>query len=143
MTINWHDKAVQDRLLTAVIASLDNKINVAEIARLYGGDMTYHAVENYLRKFRREAKDMKGDAAGRDGPVPSPARPRTKKASDVTPKKAGVKTGRVTKKQTPTTKVKTEALDEDDLLAGGDKVGGIGAYTDAGEGEDYDFGVEV
>ncbi|KAH7087725.1 hypothetical protein FB567DRAFT_628638 [Paraphoma chrysanthemicola] len=143
MTINWQDKNVQDRLLIAVIASVDNKISVAEIARLYGGDMTYNAVENYLRKFRREAKDMKDDAAGRDGPAPSPARPRTKKASNVTPKKPGVKTGRVTKKQTPTTKVKTEAFDEEDLLAGGDKDGGIGAYAGAGEAEYDGYGEEV
>jgi hypothetical protein len=48
--------------------------------------MTYNAVENYLRKFRKEAKTMKAAAEGREAPVPSPARPRTKKAS---PTKAG------------------------------------------------------
>jgi hypothetical protein len=63
---------------------------VAEIARLYGGDMTYNAVENYLRKFRKEAKDMKAQAADREGPAPSPARPKTKKASTVSPTKAGM-----------------------------------------------------
>jgi hypothetical protein len=106
MTIDWKDKAVQDRLLTAVIASMDNKVrmsgcllsrlllnyyqvNIAEIARLYGQDMTYYALENYLRKVRKDAKDMKIAAADRDLPAPSPARPRTKKASSVSPVKAG------------------------------------------------------
>lgn len=106
MPINWQDKAVQDRLLTAVIASVDNKvrkpenalkdfplihpqISIAEIARLYGEDMTYHAVKNYLRKFRKEAKEMKGDVVDRPGPVPSPAKPRAKKTSTVSPVKAG------------------------------------------------------
>jgi hypothetical protein len=28
MTINWHDKTVQDRLLIAIIASIDNKVCV-------------------------------------------------------------------------------------------------------------------
>jgi hypothetical protein len=129
MPINWHDEGVKDRLLAAMIASVDNKvwalritfshrsppnlpeflpiqpsgsssfttvllililqINVAEIARLYGSDMTYHAVENYLRKFRREAKDMKAQAEGRMSAAPSPARPRqTKKIAS--PTKAGM-----------------------------------------------------
>jgi hypothetical protein len=50
--------------------------------------MTYNAVENYLRKFRKEAKAIKEAATDRDGPAPSPARPRTKKA-DASPTKAG------------------------------------------------------
>lgn len=102
MPIQWQDKAVQDRLLMAVIASTDNnvrtlslpfslthsthhthlQINIKEIARLYGGEMTYNAVENYLRRFRKEAKTMKAAAEGRETPVPSPARPRTKKAGE-------------------------------------------------------------
>jgi hypothetical protein len=105
MPINWQDKAVQDRLLVAVIASVDNnvsqhthpphhltihshltQIKPHEIARLYGGSMTYNAVESYLRKFRKEAKEMKGSATDRAAPVPSPARPR--KAASVSPKKA-------------------------------------------------------
>jgi hypothetical protein len=51
--------------------------------------MTYNAVENYLRKFRKEAKDMKAQAAGREAPVPSPARPKAKKGGDASPTKAG------------------------------------------------------
>lgn len=47
--------------------------------------MTYNAVESYLRKFRKEAKEMMGSATGA-APVPSPARPR--KAASVSPKKA-------------------------------------------------------
>jgi hypothetical protein len=92
MVVDWKDKSVQDRLLTAVIASVDNKvrphpylpsrtlltqllqISPAEIARLYGPDMTYYAVENYLRKFRRDAKGMKKEAGDRDVPAPSPRR---------------------------------------------------------------------
>jgi hypothetical protein len=56
------------------------QISPAEIARLYGPDMTYYAVENYLRKFRRDAKEMKKEAGDRDVPASSPAR---KKASPV------------------------------------------------------------
>ncbi|KAF1915579.1 hypothetical protein BDU57DRAFT_277290 [Ampelomyces quisqualis] len=109
MPVNWQDKAVQDRLLVAVIASVDNKISPAEIARIYGGDMTYNAVEGYLRKFRKEAKDMKTEASGRVAAAPSPARP--KKTKNVSPTKASVKTGRVTKSRSPA-KVKAEVVDE-------------------------------
>jgi hypothetical protein len=52
--------------------------------------MTYNAVENYLRKFRKEAKDMKAQAADREGPAPSPARPKNKNAATVSPTKAGM-----------------------------------------------------
>ncbi|KAF2824004.1 hypothetical protein CC86DRAFT_355412 [Ophiobolus disseminans] len=127
MPINWHDKAVQDRLLTAVIASVDT-VKPAEIARLYGGDMTYHAVEKYLRKFRKEAKEMKTEAEGRKVAVPSPAKSRAKKVANASPIKAGVKSGRVTKKKnTSPVKVKPEALDEElgfgDVDSSGDNEG--------------------
>lgn len=49
--------------------------------------MTYHAVENYLRKFRKEAKEMKGSAAA----APSPSKSRAKKTLDINPAKAGRK----------------------------------------------------
>jgi len=49
--------------------------------------MTYNAVENYLRKFRKEAMTMKAQAEGRQAAAPSPARPRTKKAGDFSPVK--------------------------------------------------------
>jgi hypothetical protein len=64
------------------------QISVAEIARLYGGEMTYNAVENYLRRFRKDAKAIKEAATDRESPAPSPARPRTKKA-ETSPTKAG------------------------------------------------------
>ncbi|KAH3940594.1 hypothetical protein HBH98_219450 [Parastagonospora nodorum] len=109
MPINWQEKAVQDRLLTAVIASID-KINVAEIARLYGGDMTYNAAENYLRKFRKAAKEMNGHVA--PTAAPSTVKPRAKK-SGANPVKTGVQSGRVTKKAAPKAKVKAEVFEDD------------------------------
>jgi hypothetical protein len=108
--------------------------------------MTYNAVENYLRKFRKDAKEMKGEAADRAGPVPSPARSRTKKAATVSPSKAnagtrswissrpfqtttllitkGVKSGRVAKKKAPA-KVKTEVF-ETEVEGAGDNMDLLG-----------------
>jgi hypothetical protein len=99
------------------------KISVAEIARLYGEDMTYHAVENYLRRFRKEAKDMRGQAEGRESTAPSPARPRVKKAADEdnSVKAGSVEAGRITKKKKKISaaKVKTEVIEQE--------IGGLGS----------------
>jgi hypothetical protein len=51
--------------------------------------MTYHAVENYLRKYRKEAKDMRAQATGREN-APNLARPRSRKADTVSLAKAGM-----------------------------------------------------
>ncbi|KAF1957332.1 hypothetical protein CC80DRAFT_491469 [Byssothecium circinans] len=96
MPIDWKDQDVKDRLLAAIIASFDGTINCREVARIYGGEATYNAIENFLRKPKKKAQEMKAEANGRQGPAPSPSRaPRTPK----TPTKAGtgVKSGRVTK----------------------------------------------
>jgi hypothetical protein len=73
------------------------QINCREVARLYGGNATYNAIENFLRKPKAKAKELKAEAAGRDGPVASLARPRapktpTKKDSPkpTTPKSNGM-----------------------------------------------------
>ncbi|KAL5114531.1 hypothetical protein ACEQ8H_007564 [Pleosporales sp. CAS-2024a] len=130
MPTNWSDKAVQDRLLMAIIASVDNKINVGEVARLYGGDMTYHAVETYLRKFRKEAKEMKGSAAV----APSPSKPRPRKSVKSSPVKE-VKSGRVSKKAPAPTKVKVKAeMVEEEMKS---ILGGEGEEVELGE-EDED-----
>lgn len=81
-TIRYTDSVLYNRYVLT-----HPKISIAEIARLFGRDMTYHAVENYLRKFRKEAKDMKGGTAGRD--IVAPSTPRLKKkAKDVSPTKS-------------------------------------------------------
>jgi hypothetical protein len=49
--------------------------------------MTYHALENRLRKWKKEALALKDEAAGIAAPAKSPARPRVKK--DASPTKGG------------------------------------------------------
>jgi hypothetical protein len=41
--------------------------------------MTYHAVENYLRKFRKEAKIMMAQPSGSDSPAPKATGARKRK----------------------------------------------------------------
>jgi hypothetical protein len=49
--------------------------------------MTYHALENRLRKWKKEAIALKDEAAGVAAPAKSPAKPRAKK--DASPTKGG------------------------------------------------------
>jgi hypothetical protein len=49
--------------------------------------MTYHALENRLRKWKKEATALKDEAADVAAPAKSPAKPRVKK--DASPQKGG------------------------------------------------------
>jgi hypothetical protein len=97
--------------------------------------MTYHALENRMRKWKKEATALKDESGGGESVAKIPAKPRAKKAS-ASPIKGGkfcilpnasvalltectaVKTGRVTKKKAPAApKIKPEPVnEEDDLL---------------------------
>ncbi|PSN59814.1 hypothetical protein BS50DRAFT_656421 [Corynespora cassiicola Philippines] len=135
MPINWQDKETNDRLLAAIIAANDMSINCKEVARYFGPDATYNAIENFLRKPKKLAQQLKKEAsaAGFSGPAKSPVRPRnpstpnTPKSAAGTPAKAkstlskkgtagggGVMSGRVGKagSKKSTTKIKEEIKDE-------------------------------
>ena len=105
---------------------------------MYGTDdsMTYHAVENYLRKFRSGAKEMKAAAEGQPAPTPKKAAPRSKKmdGGDESPTKAGgaVKAGRVTKKKAPAAKKVKEEEAPESMAGNGDDTGVNAA------GDDFD-----
>ncbi|KAF2272278.1 uncharacterized protein EI97DRAFT_462065 [Westerdykella ornata] len=116
MPVNWQDPEVRDRLLAAIIASFDGKINCREVARLFGKDATYNTIENFLRKPKKFAQQLKEEAG--DAPAPSPARPKTPKTprTPKTPKSAieGVKSGRITK-TSPLKKSKKAQQEESDM----------------------------
>ncbi|KAG9196097.1 hypothetical protein G6011_01218 [Alternaria panax] len=111
--VNWNDKDVFERLFIATLASLDNKMNIHEVARLYGKDMTYHALENRMRKYKKEATALKDESAGREGPA------KTRAKTDAGPAKGAVITGWITKNKAPaTTRIKFEPLIKEDALDG-------------------------
>jgi hypothetical protein len=56
----------------------DTQINCKEVARYFGGDATYNAIENFLRKPKQKALELK-KGAGSEVPA-SPARPKQKKS---------------------------------------------------------------
>ncbi|KAH6866483.1 hypothetical protein BKA58DRAFT_205333 [Alternaria rosae] len=118
MPMNWNDPGVLERLFIATLASFDNKVNIREIATLYGGEMTYDALENRMRKFKKAATALKDEAGGGDSAAKSPVKTRAKKGS-ASPTKGAVKTGRVTKKKAAATpKIKPEPLLEEDDMQG-------------------------
>ncbi|KAI4662137.1 uncharacterized protein J4E88_010927 [Alternaria novae-zelandiae] len=119
MPITWTNPEVLERLFIATLASFDNKVNIREIATLYGGEMTYDALENRMRKFKKAATALKDEAAGGGdgaGAAKSPVKTRAKKGGgSASPVKGAVKTGRVTKKKAPAApKIKPEPVFEDE-----------------------------
>ncbi|KAI4704849.1 hypothetical protein J4E89_009434 [Alternaria sp. Ai002NY15] len=114
MPITWTNPEVLERLFIATLASFDNKVNIREIATLYGGEMTYDALENRMRKFKKAATLLKDESADREDTPKSAAKPRAKKGG-ASPVKGAVKTGRVTKKKAPAApKIKPEPVFEEE-----------------------------
>ncbi|KAF2738663.1 hypothetical protein EJ04DRAFT_549858 [Polyplosphaeria fusca] len=129
MPVNWQDADTKDRLLASIIGSFDSNVNCKEVARLFGSDTTYNAIENFLRKPKKLAVKLKEEAKDRAGPAASPFKPKGKKAAALL---EGVKTGRVTKKKatvngSPGKKVAAvKKEDSDEGFASIDQSGGEG-----------------
>lgn len=64
-------------------------MNCKEIARLYGGEATYNAIENFMRKPKKVAQELMAQAEGKPAAAPSPVRPRKTATPKTTPKKDG------------------------------------------------------
>ncbi|KAJ4353920.1 uncharacterized protein N0V89_005651 [Didymosphaeria variabile] len=146
MPINWQDPEIKDRILASIIASFGTAINCKEVARIFGPEATYDAIENFLRKPKKKAKELMVEATARGNVAPtrganSPAKqqraPRTPKKSDgevsclvfircrLMLSFKGVKTGRVTKgtpKKNTGSPIKKEMLAEDEYMFGGGAV---------------------
>lgn len=94
----WHegppDRRCYCRILQRKILSLQrqtlfgevltaSKLDMNEVARLFGQGATYDAVEGQLRKAKKAATALKDEAAGRSGPAMTPSRSKkTKNVND-------------------------------------------------------------
>ncbi|EMD92683.1 hypothetical protein COCHEDRAFT_19022 [Bipolaris maydis C5] len=76
MPTNWNDIKVIEGVLVAYLASNNNKIDLREVARLYGNGMTYDALEYHFRPWKTQAKDLK--AAAVNDTVATPKKPPDK-----------------------------------------------------------------
>ncbi|USP78706.1 hypothetical protein yc1106_05980 [Curvularia clavata] len=109
MPVNWSDKNVLERLFIAFLASVNNKIDIREVARLYGDGMTYDALECHLRPWKKQATALKDGTTEYQVSPRVSTKARTKSAS-ASPTK-GVNSGRVTKKKpSAPSKIKLEAF---------------------------------
>ncbi|KAF2107580.1 hypothetical protein BDV96DRAFT_606421 [Lophiotrema nucula] len=118
MAIKWNDPEVRERLIAALIGAMGGTVNCREVARLFGGEATYNAVECALRKPKKLAKQLLDDAVDKKSPAASPARPpRTPKKEKIDPLTNGVKSGRVTKKKANGSPIKKEIRqDENNIM---------------------------
>ena len=72
----------------SILTNPSPQVNIREIATLYGGEMTYDALENRMRKFKKAATALKDESADREDTPKSAAKPRAKKGS-ASPVKGG------------------------------------------------------
>lgn len=138
MRIDWNNKDSFKRLLAAMVAAQDMKLNYTKIATMYGQGATYDAIEGHFRKIRKEATQLREEydarAAGApfsSTPVPEvPRKPRAKRTSKKGKAEAGpaVLGGRVKKNAAAAKRgkmIKEEAAEEER-----DAVGDTDAETD-------------
>ncbi|KAL8764486.1 MAG: hypothetical protein Q9203_005901 [Teloschistes exilis] len=69
MPINWKNPKAFERLIAAVIAAHDLKLDYRRIATMYGQGATYDAVEGRFRVFRKEAAKLQQEISNGDRPT--------------------------------------------------------------------------
>ncbi|KAK0508182.1 hypothetical protein JMJ35_009266 [Cladonia borealis] len=111
MPVNWKAEDAYTRLLAAIVAANDLKLDYRKIATMYGNGATYDSIEGRFRIIRKEAAVMKAEvesgtrpaapprnanAAGSNSGQTTPKKPKTATKKDKT------LTGRVSKSNTST-----------------------------------------
>ncbi|MCJ1224182.1 hypothetical protein MMC12_000826 [Toensbergia leucococca] len=78
---NWKDPRSYERLLAAMVAANDMKLDYRKIASMYGEGATYDSIEGRFRLIRKAALDLKTeiDTGAREG---APARNNNKNKTD-------------------------------------------------------------
>ncbi|KAL2041775.1 hypothetical protein N7G274_005559 [Stereocaulon virgatum] len=115
MPVNWKEADAFTRLLAAMVAAQDMKLDYRKIATMYGKGATYDSIEGRFRIIKKEAAVLKSEidtgarpeapARGKD-PNSTTSTPKKPKNTTSTPKKDKTVSGRVSKSTniTPTKK---------------------------------------
>ncbi|CAF9927663.1 MAG: hypothetical protein HETSPECPRED_006641 [Heterodermia speciosa] len=124
---NWKTAESYQRLLAAMVASQDLKLNFRQIAKYYGEGTTYNSIEGRFRIIKEQAKVLKA-AVDNDEPSPAisydnsgngsestPTKARGTKNTP-TPKKDRVLSGRVGKNSTPSKAPKLTSRESGEVL---------------------------
>ncbi|KAH0354263.1 hypothetical protein KCU81_g1080, partial [Aureobasidium melanogenum] len=112
MPADWKSIESIERLVAAIIASNGGKVDNQAVARYF--NETYDAIENRTRVYKKAAQTLVKEAeeAGRMGM--NMKKGAGGKKVTATPKKDTVKTGRVTKRKTPSKLKRVNSDDEDE-----------------------------
>ncbi|KAI9652400.1 MAG: hypothetical protein M1831_006809 [Alyxoria varia] len=123
-TIDWKSPESYSRLLAAMVAAQDMKLNYKKIADMFGEGATYDAIEGRFRIIKREAQKLKGEidegrrelAPNRGGKAQvTPRKPRTPQTNRVLDHDA-VLDGRVTKSTNSTPSKKSSWRNKNEIL---------------------------
>ncbi|KAI4121021.1 MAG: hypothetical protein LQ338_006608 [Usnochroma carphineum] len=72
MPVNWKDSKAFERLLAAMVAAQDMKLDYRKIATMYGEGATYDAIEGRFRIIKRQAAKLVAEIeSGARPPAPS------------------------------------------------------------------------
>ncbi|KAL9073463.1 MAG: hypothetical protein Q9161_002884 [Pseudevernia consocians] len=160
MPVNWKDPDAFTRLLAAMVAAQDMKLDYRKIASMYGNGATYDSIEGRFRIIKKDATALKAEVDSGDRPG-APARgavsvkattPKKIKSTISTPKKGKTLGGRVNKSNaTPTKKrdyamkgIKEEpdsnfsSFTDDGATADAEDEGASANNVDGGENKLYD-----
>ncbi|KAL9002840.1 MAG: hypothetical protein Q9188_004265 [Gyalolechia gomerana] len=72
MPVNWKDSKAFERLLAAMVAAQEMKLDYRKIATMYGEGATYDAIEGRFRIIKREAAKLLGEVESGARPAAPP-----------------------------------------------------------------------
>lgn len=118
MPVNWKDPDAFPRLLAAMVAAQDMKLDYRKIATMYGNGATYDSIEGRFRIIKKDAAALKAEVDNGDRPEASrrgavsvnAITPKKTKSTISTPKKEKTLGGRVNKSNATPTKKRDHAI---------------------------------
>ncbi|KAL8915140.1 MAG: hypothetical protein Q9172_006939 [Xanthocarpia lactea] len=81
MPVNWKDPKAFERLLAAIVAAQEMKLDYRKIASMYGEGATYDAIEGRFRIIRKEAQKLLAEIESGERPAAPPRGAITKSSS--------------------------------------------------------------
>ncbi|KAF6231282.1 hypothetical protein HO173_010425 [Letharia columbiana] len=120
MPVNWKDPEAFTRLLAAMVAAQDMKLDYRKIASMYGNGATYDSIEGRFRIIKKEAVALKAEVDSGERPE-APARgtvsatvtPKKPKSTVGTPSKGKTVGGRVGKSNGTPSKKRGNGIKEE------------------------------
>ncbi|KAI4280063.1 MAG: hypothetical protein L6R38_004752 [Xanthoria sp. 2 TBL-2021] len=84
MPVNWKDPKAFERLLAAMVAAQEMKLDYRKIASMYGEGATYDAIEGRFRIIKKEAAKLLAEIESGERPTAPPRGAASKSSSFAT-----------------------------------------------------------